>query len=143
MGDSFVPLSFRFHVSMMGVLGVGANLSHWNDDEMKEAAKWISLYKEIRPLVQFGDSYRLVNHEPYYAVQYLSKDKTEAVIFAYRNHAAEPAAPFVFRLQGLDPNKQYKLLNWNVTKSGAAWMAVQEQLFLGNFRSEILRLKEV
>jgi alpha-galactosidase len=142
-GDSFVPLSFRFHVSMMGVLGVGANLAHWNEAEMQEAAKWIALYKEIRPVVQFGDMYRLVNNEPYYAMQYVSKDKKEAVIFIYRNHAAEPAAPFVFRLQGLDPQKQYKLINWNVTKSGAAWMAVQERLFLENFHSEILRLQEV
>jgi alpha-galactosidase len=76
-------------------------------------------------------------------VEYLSKDKREAVVFAYCNHAAFPAAPFVLRLEGLDPQKQYKCLNWNVTKSGAAWMGVQERLFLGNFRSEVLRWEEV
>jgi alpha-galactosidase len=143
MGDNFVPLSFRFHVSMMGVLGVGANLAHWNDAEMQEAAKWIALYKAIRPVVQFGDMYRLLNPEPYYAVQYLSKDKSQVVVFAFRTHAAEPAAPFVFRLQGLAPEKRYKLHGRGEVKSGAAWMAVQETMMLGNFRSEILRWEVV
>ena len=47
-GRGQVPLDFRFHVSMSGVLGLGGNLLKWSEDERATAAKWIAYYKQIR-----------------------------------------------------------------------------------------------
>ena len=52
------------------------------------------LYKEIRQIVQFGDQYPfdLSAKDPFSAVQYVSKDKTEGVLFAFRAHIPDFAA---------------------------------------------------
>ncbi|CAM5227313.1 hypothetical protein SALBM311S_04266 [Streptomyces alboniger] len=52
-------LRFRFVSAMAGVLGVGGDLAEWTEEELAEARDWVTLYKEIRPLVQRGDLYRL------------------------------------------------------------------------------------
>ncbi len=46
------------HVSMFGALAFGGHLIHWGAERRAEAARWISVYKEIRPIIQFGDLYR-------------------------------------------------------------------------------------
>ena len=58
---SQLSLDYRFAVSMQGVLGIGNNLTEWNQDELNDATKMIALYKEIRPLVQRGNVYRLLS----------------------------------------------------------------------------------
>ena len=53
------PLKWRHLVAMSGNLGYEVDVSKWTDEEKKEAAGFIRLYKEIAPLIQFGDFYRL------------------------------------------------------------------------------------
>ena len=53
-----LSLEFRFHVSMMGVLGIGGNLLDWTAEERADAPVG-ALYKQIRPIIQIGDLYRL------------------------------------------------------------------------------------
>ncbi len=71
-----VPLSFRFHVAMAGLLGIGGDLTLWSEEELAEAAGLVARYKEIRHLVQHGDQYRI--GDPYgdgtSAVQYAAPD---------------------------------------------------------------------
>ena len=78
-------LKFRFHVSMAGVLGVGFDLTRWDAAQRQTAAGQIALYKEIRPVVQTGTAYRL--RSPFdshrAAVQYVSEDRQESVVFLY------------------------------------------------------------
>ena len=108
MGNPLLPLTFRFHVSMLGVLGMSVDLLEWSEEEMAVGAEQIALYKEIRPLVQFGDQYRLLPAQgrTYSAWQYVSKDRREAVLFAFRTHVREPARIPPIYLQGLDPASQ-------------------------------------
>ena len=98
-----LPLSFRFHSSMMGGLGIGANLKHWSEEEQVEAASYIELYKAIRPVVLGGSLYRLsslraANHA---AVQYVSQDGAEAVVFVFLHAQQLGAAVPRILLQGL------------------------------------------
>ncbi|MGE5373791.1 MAG: alpha-galactosidase, partial [Bacteroidota bacterium] len=87
-GPDYLPLEFRMHVSMCGALGIGGHLGHWDEDKREQAAYWIARYKEIRPIIQFGDLYRLYSPQQgcFSAVEYVSKDKREAVLFAFRTH---------------------------------------------------------
>ena len=56
-----LPLRFRFHVAMAGALGLGGDLLRWTEAELAEAADLIATYKEIRPVIQRGQLYRLAS----------------------------------------------------------------------------------
>ena len=120
---AFIPLTFKFHISMSGSLGIGANLHHWSPEQSAEAAKLIALYKEIRPIVQLGDQYRLrsAQEHAFSAVEYVSKDKSEAVLFAYRKQVDFPTALPAIYLQGLDPNARYTLENAGGDRPVSPW----------------------
>lgn len=118
-------LKYRFDVAMSGRLGLELQPQDLIGEESAYAKKAIEIYKQIRPIVQFGDLYRLIS--PYdeggwSALMYTSKNKKEAVVFAYsfefhgRTHFLE------FKLNGLDKDKRYRLTEINtVGKKSAFW----------------------
>lgn len=144
MGAAYVPLAFRFHVSMCGSLGVGGHLVRWGAERRAEAARWIALYKNIRAIVQLGDQYRLrsAQQHAFSAVQYVAKDHSESVLFAFRTHLALPAQVPPLYLRGLDPDALYEIDGLG-TRSGLAWMHTGVQLQLGDFESALLRIRRV
>jgi alpha-galactosidase len=145
MGDPLAPLPFRFHVSMLGILGMSVNLLDWSDEEMAAGSEQIALYKRIRPLVQLGDQYRLLpaQGKPYTAWQYVSKDRQEAVLFAFRTQMSEPARIPPIYLQGLDPAASYTVEGFDEARSGQAWMNIGLRLPLGNYKSTVRRIRRV
>ncbi|HHV86065.1 MAG TPA: alpha-galactosidase [Petrimonas sp.] len=111
------PLEFKLDVAMAGVLGIGYDISKWNDEEKAIAGEKIARYKDIRKTVQFGNHYRLVS--PYEnnrsILQFVSKDLSESVVFVY-NLAEYPKATSleakktkIVRLKGLDPDRSYTI----------------------------------
>ncbi|OPH60282.1 alpha-galactosidase [Paenibacillus ferrarius] len=104
-----LSLAFRFHSAMMGGLGIGADLKLWSEEEMQEAAAYIAQYKEIRHIIMAGHQYRLrsLRDSDVAAVQYVSKDGGEAVVFLFL-HAQQfgNSLPSI-SLQGLEPNADY------------------------------------
>jgi hypothetical protein len=54
-----VPLDFRFHVAMNGVMGIGGDLNRWSEAELARTAELVTVYKRVRPLVQLGEQHRL------------------------------------------------------------------------------------
>jgi alpha-galactosidase len=145
MGNPLTPLPFRFHVSMLGVLGMSVDLLEWSEEDLAEGARQIALYKEIRPLVQLGDQYRLLpgQGKGYTAWQYVAKDKGEAVLFAFRTHMREPASIPPIYLQGLDPDARYSVEGFDAVRSGQAWMNMGLMIRLGNYESTVRRIKRV
>ncbi|GAP05508.1 MAG TPA: alpha-galactosidase [Anaerolinea thermolimosa] len=140
-----IPLDFRFHVAMCGALGVGGNLLHWSEEERQQAAHWIALYKEIRPIVQLGDQFRLLSPQqsPFSAVQYMSKDRSEGVLFVFRTHIPEPVMLPPVRLRGLDENALYEIEGESEPRSGLAWMEQGVPVMLSDFSSTVLRIRRV
>lgn len=111
------PLEFKLDVAMAGVLGIGYDISKWNDEEKAIAREKIAQYRDIRKTVQFGNHYRLVS--PYEnnrsILQFVSKDLSESVVFVY-NLAEYPKATSLeakktktVRLKGLDPDRSYTI----------------------------------
>lgn len=90
-----IPLRFRFHVAMSGVLSVGGNLPQWSDAELAEASALIAQYKRIRPIVQLGDLYRLRSPREGGATVVAYRRGDEVVVFGFLagHRYAEPAAP--------------------------------------------------
>ncbi|MER6912180.1 alpha-galactosidase [Streptomyces sp. NPDC000594] len=99
-------LRFRFVSAMAGVLGIGGRLTDWSEEELAEARGWVELYKEIRPLVQHGELYRL--RPPgggLSAVQYTRGDETVVLAWLQAQHYGE--RPPRLRLRALDPAAGY------------------------------------
>lgn len=124
-----------------GVLGVGADLRRWSDEQRAEAAHWISLYKELRPLTLAGDLHRLspAGRPAVSALQYMAKARAAGVLFAFRTHLPRPRAAFPCRLRGLDPAARYEVEGCGV-RSGAAWMWVGIDLALRDYESTVRRI---
>ncbi|MCZ9341954.1 GH36 C-terminal domain-containing protein, partial [Streptomyces sp. TRM76130] len=107
MNGRVSSLRFRFVSAMAGVLGVGGDLTRWNEAELDEARKWIGLYKEIRPVVQRGRLHRLLppDGDGPSAVQYSLGD--EVVVLAWLRAQSFGQEPAPVRLRGLDPRAAY------------------------------------
>jgi alpha-galactosidase len=136
-------LDLRFHASMAGALGIGGNLVTWSDDMLSRASELISQYKQIRPLVAAGDLYRLRSPtgNGLSAVSYVAKDKSEAVVLAYRIHQQRLGTnPLIFPA-GLDPQAVYVDDN-GVSRSGLAWSRLGVQVQLKDLQSCIVRLRQ-
>jgi alpha-galactosidase len=140
-----LSLAFRFHVGMCGILGIGNHLARWDAEECAEAAKWIALYKDIRHIIQLGDLYRLRSPQahPFSAVHYVAKDRSEAVLFAFRTHMPPRAQLPPLYLRGLDPDARYEVEGAAGARSGAAWMHAGLCLDLGDFQSTVRRIRRV
>ncbi|RPH91908.1 MAG: alpha-galactosidase, partial [Calditrichaeota bacterium] len=107
-------LRFRLLVSMAGNLGIGSNLHLWNDKDKAIAREMIALYKEIRPIIQFGDVYRIGDplSEDRCAFQYVSRDRSHSVLFVYQTQPSIRDAVSGSRcivLHGLDLDAEYQV----------------------------------
>ncbi len=111
-----IPLKYRIDVAMSGRLGMEIQPRNMTQEERDLCRQAISEYKEIRPVVQFGDIYRLVS--PYdgqnvASMMYCSKDKNAAVFYWWKlEHFVNMHLPRV-KMAGLDPQKQYTVRELN------------------------------
>ncbi|MGW4471528.1 alpha-galactosidase [Nonomuraea sp. NPDC004354] len=103
-----VPLAYRFHVAMAGVLGIGGDLTRWSAAELDQARELIAAYKAVRPVIQHGRLHRLAGTPGVTAsaVQYVHEDTV--VVLAYHPFALSKQPPRRVRLAGLDPSAVYE-----------------------------------
>lgn len=136
-------LRFRFVSAMAGVLGVGGDLADWSEAELVEAREWVDLYKEIRPVVQRGDLYRLRPPEGgLSAVQYVRGDETVVLALLQAQHHGEPVAPL--RLRGLDPSAAYECRETGEVHRGAVLLHHGLRTGLrGDFDAAVIRLRRM
>jgi alpha-galactosidase len=145
MNKRVTSLQYRFHSAMMGTLGIGSNLNEWSDEWIEESAGFVQQYKEIRPLVQYGLQYRLdaLKKQGVTAVQYVNKQSSETVVFAFL-HSQRLGEPLPrLRLQGLYPDKTYVIEQLPREWTGKALMNIGIELPLrGDFDSLMYRIQE-
>ena len=136
-------LRFRFVSSMAGVLGVGGDLTRWAEEELAEAGEWVGLYKEIRPLVQHGDLYRLrPPRGGLSAVQYVRGD--EAVVLAWLQAQSHGEPVPAVRLRGLDPTASYECPETGEIHSGAVLLHHGLRTGLrGDLDAAVFRLRRI
>lgn len=110
----YLPLKFRFDVAMSGRLGMEMQPEDMTEADKEFTQRAIQEYKGIRPIVQFGDLYRLIS--PYEnkgvaSLMYVAPEKDRAVFYAYKmNHFINMTIPNV-KMNGLDPQKKYQLID--------------------------------
>ncbi|MEV6405028.1 alpha-galactosidase [Streptomyces bobili] len=105
-----VPLRFRFHSAMAGLLGIGGDLTRWSQEELAEGAALVAEYKEVRHLVQHGALYRLT--EPLgdrpTVVQYAAEDAAELLVLAWQRGPRHGTPRLPVRLPALTPGARYR-----------------------------------
>ncbi|MER6733104.1 alpha-galactosidase [Streptomyces puniciscabiei] len=136
-------LRFRFVSAMAGVLGVGGDLTEWTDEELAEARRWVDLYKEIRPVVQQGELYRL--RPPaggLSAVQYVLGEETVVLAWLQAQSYGEPVP--ALRLRGLDPTASYECRETGEVHRGAVLLHHGLRTGLkGDLDATVLRLHRI
>lgn len=141
-------LDFRFHIAMQGALGLGGNLEKYSPEELEICRRNVALYKEIRPLVQFGDLYRILDadRDEVLCSQYVSRDKMQAVLFLSARGTRFFKKKMNLRFAGLAPDRAYAFTLDGVAykKGGAFLMEVGLPVYVrGADYNQIVRLTAV
>ena len=117
------PLETRGDVAMMGNLGYELDLTSLTQEEKDGIAGQITHYKDIRPVVQFGQQYRLINPEAgsnEAAVQFNYENKVLATYV--RVLSTVETVETTLKLKDLDQDANYILQGTGQVYSGAELM---------------------
>jgi alpha-galactosidase len=145
-------LEYKFDVCMAGVLGVGEDITKWNNEQKSIARNKIAQYKEIRETVHKGNLYRIVSpyDEDRSILQYVSRDKKTSTVFYYllgeypKNAVPETQKTTLVKLKGLLPNAKYKIDGLEAVHTGEYLMKVGVTFPLrGTYKSRIYTLKSL
>ena len=117
------PLATRGHVAMMGNLGYELDLTSLSDEEKAAIADQVKLYKELRPVVQLGRQYRLINPDVgsnEAAVQFNYEDQT--IVTYVRVLSVVETMETTLKLKDLEEEGLYELQGNGAVYSGAELM---------------------
>ena len=117
------PLATRGHVAMMGNLGYELDLTSLLDEEKAAIAAQVKLYKELRPVVQLGRQYRLINPDVgsnEAAVQFNYEDQT--IVTYVRVLSVVETMETTLKLKDLEEEGFYELQGNGAVYSGAELM---------------------
>ncbi len=84
---SATSMEFRFVVAMAGVLGIGADMLGWSDQQLSRGAELVALYKTIRHVIHRGRSLRHGTPEDTtYSIEYATDDPGDPVCVLVYDH---------------------------------------------------------
>ncbi len=147
-------LNFSMLSAMQGSLGIGADITKWNDEQTALAKRLIAAYHQLQATITEGDLYRLIsprNGSEFAANERVSEDKSQAVVFAFIHFTQENWGFPTLKLKGLDPAAEYALtpvegnayVGTPAVASGAWWMnhgLEMDENFRGDFQAAAFRL---
>ena len=138
-GKRIIPIKFRCDVAMSGRLGIELQPKDMTDEERQQTSTCIADYKQLRPVVQTGNLYRLIS--PYdrkgvSSIMFTDDNRSRAAFFVYKieNYIDQPLPRI--RLAGLDANKTYTLEEKNVQVNDKPCQLNGKQ-FTGRFLMDI------
>ena len=132
-------IKFRTDVASMCKLGFDLGLKELSSDELIYCQTAVNNWKRLTPSIMDGDQYRLVS--PYQfnhmAVNYVSKDCQQAVLFAYDIHPRFQEKLLNVKLQGLDPFKRYKVTEINLMTGQTSTLEANGKTFSGDYLMKV------
>ena len=109
-------LKMRIDVAMSGRLGMEIQPKNMTDEEKALCRQAIKEYKEIRPVVQFGDIYRLMSpfdKKGLASLMYVSEQKDKAVFYWWKTEQFQNEHLPRIKMAGLNPDKMYQVHELN------------------------------
>ncbi len=132
-------IKFRTDVASMCKLGFDIGLKELSADELAFCQEAVANWKRLVPAIMDGQQYRLVS--PYetnhMAVNYVSPDKSKAVLFAYDIYPRYQAKLIPVKVQGLDPNKMYKVEEINLMPGTESTLETNGKVFSGDYLMKV------
>ena len=138
-GGRVIPIKFRCDVAMSGRLGIELQPKDMTDEERQQTSTCMADYKQLRPVVQTGNLYRLLS--PYdrkgvASLMYVDDAQQKGVWFVYKvdNYYDQPIPRI--RLAGLNPDATYTLVEKNI-HVGQRPCSLSGKRFTGRFLMEV------
>ena len=120
------PLETRGHVAMSGNFGYELDLTSLSYEEEEIIKEQISVYKEIRNIIQFGTFYRVLS--PFElneaAWNFVSKNQEEFVAFYFKILSEPGTSIRIIKFKGLNPDFLYENLETSEIFGGDELMNV-------------------
>ena len=109
-------IKIRVDVASMGKLGFDIKCADLKPDEEAFCRSAVENYNRMKPVILDGDQYRLVS--PYdgrnASTIFVATDKQRAVVFVFDVNPRYHEHLLPVKLQGLDPDRQYRVKETNV-----------------------------
>ena len=132
-------MKFRTDVASMCKLGFDIGLHHINDQELGYLKTAVANWHRLQPVILDGTQYRLVS--PYQgnhmAVNYVSADRSHAVLFAYDIHTRYKEVLQNVCLEGLDPQAQYRIEEINLMPGQKSLLPEHGQTLSGDYLMKV------
>lgn len=132
-------VKFRTDVCSSCKLGFDIDLKSLSGDEYKFVQNAVKNYDSMKPMILEGDQYRLVS--PYEgnhcAINYVSKDKQRAVLFAYDLHPRYKEPVMNVKMQGLDADKVYTVKETNLMPGKESDLECNGKQYSGDYLMKV------
>ena len=119
-------MSTRANIAHLGATGYELDTSDYSDEDKEITRKQIEEYKQIEDLILNGDLYRTEDpySSNYFGFMVVSKDKSEALLTAYRRLGSVNNEVKYLKVSGLDENKSYYVSEYEAVFKGSTLMNV-------------------
>ncbi len=128
-------LKFRTDVAMMDKMGYDIRVQNFTAQELQFSSAAVEIYKRISPVIWFGDLYRL--ESPYASnraiVMYVTENKGKAILFNYHLNTRRQDIFGRVLLQGLDPQKNYRIKEINLFPETKSAQPDNDKVFTGSY----------
>ncbi|EOT2959490.1 alpha-galactosidase [Clostridium perfringens] len=144
--NRITSLETRGVSAMAGNFGYELDITKLSEEEKEELKEQISLYKEIREIVQFGTLYRLKSpfNSNEVAWMMISEDKNEVVVSYVRQWALVNERFSNLKLTALDKDSEYEIIGEDIILRGDELMYIGLNIpeLQGDYVSKLWRLKK-
>lgn len=137
------PVRFRSRVAMMGRFGLELDLGKLDEETLTALAEEIALYKQYQQDIHHGDLYRLLSPYQGRTAAYEIVSDRRVLVFVMNIAGAPCQAPLRLRLQGLDPQLQYRDVDTGVCYEGRTLMGVGIPMDTRRDHQECLKVFEI
>ena len=132
-------VKFRTDVASMCKLGFDLGLKELSADELAYCQTAVTNWKRLQAAIMDGVQYRLVSpyQSNHMAVNYVSRDTDKAVLFAYDIYPRFQEKLMPVRLQGLNPDKRYKVEEINLMPSVKSALKANGKIYSGDYLMKV------
>jgi len=132
-------LKYKTDVAMSGKLGYDIRVNEMTAEELTFSKTAVQNYNRLKELIWSGDLYRLISpyEEERSVLMYISQDKSRSLLFSYALHPRFSTRFSPVRLNGLDPNKSYKLNEINKMPGIRSFFPSEGKTFSGDYLMKI------
>ena len=132
-------VKFRTDVASMCKLGFDIGLQDLTADELEFCKLAVANWKRLQGVILDGKQYRLVSpyESNHMALNYVSEDGAKALLFAYDIHPRFREKLHNVKLQGLDPNRTYRVEEINLMPGKQPTLKMHGKSFTGDYLMKV------